>query len=323
MQNILNILTTRFGGPWSVTKTDRTHFSNIYYCRNGTKSVVAKALVPEMFGDDNPAREQLAERLNRNTEYFRSVLASYGVPVPKLFIAERLPQNHQAIQIASDEGLNCHQLLAEKPTAENARLIIRGILEAVVGVLHQPEPPQVGLDLQLSNFTSNSHFCYVDIFPPLVLDPSTGVYMVHEPQPLQADEIEAHVWRKFTAYGTLKRFRFFLMSISKSYEQIFFDELERVLEPGLWQSVKSYFMGLPDQQFKGVVTRAQLERFIDSVSEYDNELRDVAVRIIPDVPNRQYYTREVFRLIRNPSPGEPRPANPKQTLKELLMQFVT
>ncbi len=325
---ICETLHSHFGGTWEITGTTRSNFSHICFCTDtdADKQMVVKDIVPHLFTETPKyERRALAERLNRRTHRFRELLASFGVLLTEEFMTTIILNGDGALHITSHEGLNCLELLRQNPTDDYAKSIIGKILTSISGVLHQPQDrPIVGLDLQLANFTINSDCRYVDVFPPLYYDEENVIYIVHEPQPDNQDIIDSHVRRKFLTPGTLRRFRHFVREVKPHWGHILNDELERVLNPEMWKSVKSYFDTLPDKEIDkidGQPTEAQLTRVISNIDVNDLDgFRDIAAAVIPDIPERIDLMKQTFMCLRTPGPGDP-PINRIGELTRILKPF--
>lgn len=327
IKRIANILATHFHGQWYLEFQEKTNFSNIYFFTDGNRKMVVKTVVSDSFVDlDESKKMVIADQMNRNIGRFRELLASFQVPLSKEFMALVSQDTLEPIHIASYEGPDCLKLIQADPSKQNVKRLLRGILTSVVGVLHQPTPLKVGTDLQLANFTLNGRLRYVDIFPPLIWDEANKYYIVHEPQPSDPEEVEQHVFRKFTMEGTLRRLRFFVLSLSKEYEPILMQEIKNVLSSDAWNKFDNYLNHLPDVQFREIKPNSKsiLIKTFDSLegNDYDS-MRDLALRIIPDGVERATEIYRVFRMARYPGHNDSRDSqNPKEEVKEFLLKYL-
>ena len=311
-----------FGGLWKITAQRRTLNGVVFFLGSGSRAAVAKAPALRLFVQMPIAdRIQTAYRINQDAVRYRALLKKYNIPLTHEFKAVILPGG-EALHIASHEGSNCLVILENQPTLENARTIIRGILEAVMGVLHQPDPPEVGIDLKLDNFTKNGEIFYVDQFPPLYYDAARGACIVHEPQPEDPDEVVRQVQRKFTVNGNLRRFRSFVLKVSNVFENVWFEEVERVLDPSLWRVVRAFFENLPGQQLRPPVRRADFLMAMESLKPHDYDgMRDIALRVVPEGAQRKELLDHVFLAARFRGPNENRLDDPKSSAIRLLVPF--
>ncbi|MFA4873078.1 MAG: hypothetical protein WC659_04030 [Patescibacteria group bacterium] len=322
IDHVSSAVAEHFGGLWEITAQQRTLNGVIFFLRSGSREMVAKAPALRLFAQTPIAdRIQTAYRINQDAARYRELLKKYNVPLAHEFKAIILPGG-EALHVVSHEGPNCLAILESQPTLEIVRTVIRGILEAVMGVLHQPDPPEVGIDLKLDNFTKNGGIFYVDQFPPLYYDAARGAYIVHEPQPEDPNEVARQVQRKFTVNGNLRRFRSFILKVSRVFENVWLEEVERVLDPSLWREVRAFFENLPGQQLRPPVRRADFLMAMESLKpdDYDG-MRDVALRVVPGGSQRKELLDQVFLAARFRGPDGNQLDDPKSSVIRLLVPF--
>lgn len=248
---------------------------------NGCNDWVVKVVMPE--------QADAAVQFNEASKVFRRELASVEVPLSAVY--EMTLRGKYAVQLSSYEGVDCDQVITQD--FGQAPTVVRAILTSIKGLLSQPQPSNVGMDSQLSNFCwNNGRPVYTDTFPPLCF--YRGQRLVHYPNPTSPEEIEREVGRKFTALGILRRLRFSLLALSPSLGVVFEQALE-VLDDDLQVQMREFIATIPNGNIHGMA-RSELLALIDGLSHDDVETRrEIAALVIPEtLPNRSELLREIF-----------------------------
>lgn len=305
----------------------RSHFSSIICVENGTGQLVIKAIMPWFLDTLSAAeRAQTCELLNASTETFRKALTAHGVPLAETY--NMFCRDGYVYHVSGYAGKPGDTHIAKQEFAGRVGAI-RQVLKSIAGVLHQSQPPQVGLDTQLANFGflrkgDNFEVRYLDVFPPLVVH--QGECLVHYPNPTDSRTLAREIRRKFMAFGILRRLRFSVLSVDSGLEEPFVKEVGDILDPDLRASVEAGFESLPDAAIKNGYDKKYVRDLIDAidVDEGIDAIREVGVRLAErSAQPRADFLAEVFDLSRidvSPQHEEPHEVRFRK-LKDLLISL--
>jgi hypothetical protein len=285
---------------------------------NGGSATVVKAIMPwHLDGLSGRDQAAAAELINASVRYFRKLLAERNVPLARPY--ECLISEGRVLHLSPYVGPTVQEVI-ETATPVEARRLLMEVLLAMRGVLDQPEPRACGIDARLSNFCvdPSGRIVYVDLFPALCR--YRDIWFVHWPNPTDPDIVQKELERKFSRLGILRRLRFDVMNVQLGLEvQLQQAILDVFSDAG---EILGFFHRLPDRRLAEMKTE-EIFGLIDGLTILDTDTaREIALRLIPEGPNRRGALRQVFDLSSSFSArGIPADVRIPQ-LKALLRSFV-
>lgn len=270
----------------SVIWITESNYASVYCLGNG----MAKLVVKKMKQSDqiNMKYEDLLT-INKITLYYRDQLSRVGVPVPEYYYTSvENGENWHFCSYIGDDYSNV--------TEESIKFTLVKVVSSLAGFLSQIEW-LVGIDPRLSNFAGDNQAVYVDFFPPLCI--FNGQSYVHFPNPTDEVIIKKELQRKFTAEGVVRRLRFDVMTHNPDWAITLNQIIESELPPGLSSKLLKYIDALPDNLL--ISSKSEAEQLIDKYCELqmNDELREIALRLIPKGDNRESLLNDIFHLTSN------------------------
>src|SRR3989344_2342089 len=249
---------------------------------NGRGAIVEKEIAPERVNSQN------ALWVNQTSIYFREKLRALGVPLaePYTFTEE----GERAIQSSPYVGPDLEEVFRK---GEATPAILEKLLSAISGVLAQQDS-EGGIDARLPNFClgSDGGVYYVDTFPPLVK--YEGEFIVHFPNPAEAEVVKQELQRKFDPLGILRRLRFSILAQDVGISETdILGATRSVMGEAFSEKVRDFFQTLPDHK---EIEVALTELTLDS----PDAIRELALRFMPPAGEaRKKYFSQVFDLSSN------------------------
>lgn len=263
-----------------------SNYASIYGLGNGGVKLVAKKIksLPRL----HTSRVGLAT-INKITLLYINELKKLGVLVPDYY--EVLMDQGESWHFSSYVGNDYSDI-----NEGSVRNILKNIINSIAGFLQQSDW-NIGLDPRLTNFAGNNQAIYIDFFPPLCIVDNTAY--VHYPNPLDETIVKKELQRKFTAEGVIRRLRFDVMSHNPDWDVVLNDVILSELPKSLSSRLLLYIEKLPDNLLK--LSKSTADELIEGYCKelMNDELREIALRLIPLGDNRQTLLNDVFHLTSN------------------------
>ena len=260
----------------------KSRYALVSCINNGRGVIVEKEICPEKVNSEN------AHWVNETSVYFRSKLRELGVQLaePYTFAV----RGGKAIQCSPYVGRDLEEVFGKDEAGAET---LRSLVSTMRGILSQTGR-EVGIDARLSNFClgPDGRVYYVDTFPPLVK--YEDEFIVHFPNPTEAEVVEQELRRKFDPLGVLRRLRFSILAQDAGVSEAdILKAVESVMGEAFGQKVQGYFRTLPDNQDIQVAL-AKLDL------EDPDAIRELALRFMPPQSGaRMKYFSQIFDLSSN------------------------
>lgn len=306
--------------------TVHSYFSAIASVQNGAEPMVVKHI--DLSERPGTSPSAVAADI---AEYYK-VLEASGVKVPRQHGVHLIDGEVYELMedVGYDAAVEIHAAVCEGDP-EKVAAILAAIMESIAPVLTQEENGifesestrecfcPIGLDARLSNFSTDGHF--LDFHPSHFMR-ADGTWSVFCPQPKSVEDMIHHLRRKYRPVPALRRFVCYLLMIDRGLWNSFNEAMDRVLgtktAANLRDGLSRTFLG----QVMAMTPRQVIEA-LDSLTADDiDELRECAIMVLPNGPDRRKRMQEVHCLTRRDmSPGYEIPQPERvELLKRFLIQ---
>jgi hypothetical protein len=229
-------------------------------------------------------QESIVGEITDHMNEFARRLKDLGVPVPAYhhIASRRLQEGFVVLEVATDEGERIEDVLRCCPW-ELKRAFLAQLSTAIVGVLNQGEPWDVGIDGNLRNFVVRGGMVrYIDFFPPRFRD--RGIPLLSYPAP-QDGPTQTYCLRRYYESGeVVRRLLFHLEQADAESAVNFLPILMEQTSSTVAERVKDALQSAAGRRFRTVIQndRKRAMEIIEALGVVDfDELRDIALRIAP------------------------------------------